>query len=424
MNNGERRRLNGEIEEDDDDEEGSDGGLEAWERTYADERSWESLQEDESGLLRPVDNNTLYHAQYRRRIRSLSSQATTARIQKGLIRYLYIVVDLSRAATEMDFRPSRMVMVAKQVEGFIREFFDQNPLSQLGLVTIKDGVAHCLTDLGGSPESHVKALMGKLECSGESSLQNALDLVHGYLNQIPSYGHREVLILYSALSTCDPGDIMETIQKCKKSKIRCSVIGLSAEIFICKHICQETGGSYSVALDESHFKELLLEHAPPPPAIAEFAIANLIKMGFPQRAAESSIAICSCHKEAKVGGGYTCPRCKARVCELPTECRICGLTLISSPHLARSYHHLFPIVPFDEVSPSVLNDPHNRLPKSCFGCQQSLSNPGNKPSLRVTCPKCKQHFCLDCDIYIHESLHNCPGCESFRHSKSPIASEE
>lgn len=101
-------------------------------------------------------------------------------------------------------------------------------------------------------------------------------------------------------------------------------------------------------------------------------------MGFPQRAAESSIAICSCHKEAKVGGGYTCPRCKARVCELPTECRICGLTLISSPHLARSYHHLFPIVPFDEVSPSVLNDPHNRLPRSCFGCQQSFPNPGKQ----------------------------------------------
>lgn len=150
----------------------------------------------------------------------------------------------------MDFRPSRMAVVAKQVGAFIREFFDQNPLSQVGLVTIKDGVSHCLTDLGGSPESHVKALMGKLECSGDSSLQNALDLVHGYLNQIPSYGVREVLILYSSLSTCDPGDIMETIQQCKKSKIRCSVIGLTAEIFICKHLCQETGGSYSVALDE------------------------------------------------------------------------------------------------------------------------------------------------------------------------------
>lgn len=160
----------------------------------------------------------------------------------------------------MDYKPSRMVVVAKQIEAFIREFFDQNPLSQIGLVMIKDGVAQCLTDLGGSPESHVKALMGKLECSGDSSLQNALDLVCDHLCQIPTYGHREVLILYSALSTCDPGDIMETIQKCKKSKIRCSVIGLSAEIFICKYICQETGGSYSVALDEVSSVKLLSKH--------------------------------------------------------------------------------------------------------------------------------------------------------------------
>lgn len=115
-----------------------------------------------------------------------------------------------------------------------------------------------------------------------------------------------------------------------------------------------------------------MEHAPPPPAIAEFAISNLIKMGFPQRAAEGVISICSCHKEAKFGGGYTCPRCKARVCELPTECQICGLTLVSSPHLARSYHHLFPITPFDDVSLSVTS----KLPKDCFGCQQSLQNPG------------------------------------------------
>lgn len=153
----------------------------------------------------------------------------------------------------MDYKPSRMAVVAKQVEAFIREFFDQNPLSQIGLVTLKDGVANCLTDLGGSPESHIKALMGKLVCSGDPSIQNGLDLVHDLLNQIPSYGHREVLFLYSALSTSDPGDIMETIQKCKLSKIRCSVIGLSAELFVCKYLCQETGGSYSVALDEVSF---------------------------------------------------------------------------------------------------------------------------------------------------------------------------
>lgn len=382
---------------------------EAWERAYADDRSWESLQEDESGLLKPIDTKTLVHAQYRRRL--LLRSAPQNRIQKGLIRYLYAVLDFSKAASATDYRPSRMAVVAKTTETFIREFFDQNPLSLIGLITIKDGVAHCLTELGGTPDSQIKALMDKLECSGDASLQNSLELVHEYLSRIPSYGHREVLILYSALNTCDPGDIMETIKKCKKDKIRCSVVGLAAEIYVCKHLCEETGGSYTVALDELHFKELVLEHAPPPPAIAEYAIPNLIQMGFPQRGAEGAIAICSCHKQQKVGGGYTCPRCKSRVCELPTECRICGLTLVSSPHLARSYHHLFPVTPYNEVST------HQKLVQTCYGCQQNIARQGNKSSLHVTCPKCKQNFCLDCDIYIHESLHNCPGCES-RHGFS------
>ena len=42
--------------------------------------------------------------------------------------------------------------------------------------------------------------------------------------------------------------------------------------------------------------------------------------------------------------------------ELPTACHVCGLTLVSSPHLARSYHHLFPVRPFQEVSPVELAD--------------------------------------------------------------------
>lgn len=36
--------------------------------------------------------------------------------------------------------------------------------------------------------------------------------------------------------------------------------------------------------------------------------------------------------------------------ELPCECHVCGLTLVSSPHLARSYHHLFPVKGFGEVA--------------------------------------------------------------------------
>lgn len=31
------------------------------------------------------------------------------------------------------------------------------------------------------------------------------------------------------------------------------------------------------------------------------------------------------------------------------QCHVCGLSLVASPHLARSYHHLFPVKPFSEV---------------------------------------------------------------------------
>lgn len=150
----------------------------------------------------------------------------------------------------MDFRPSNMAVVANCVEAFIREFFDQNPLSHLGLIVIRNGFAQRLTDLSGSPEAHIRALRNNLECAGEASIQNALDLARGLLCQIPSYGHREVLTIYSALSTCDPGDIFDTLKKCKEDNIRCSVVGLSAEIYICKLFCEQTGGIYSVALSE------------------------------------------------------------------------------------------------------------------------------------------------------------------------------
>ena len=75
---------------------------------------------------------------------------------------LQIIVDLSRASSIGDMRPNRLAVMAGVLQGFIRKFFDENPLSHLGLVIMRNGVAERLTELAGSPVSSVKFLMRHL----------------------------------------------------------------------------------------------------------------------------------------------------------------------------------------------------------------------------------------------------------------------
>ena len=43
---------------------------------------------------------------------------------------------------------------------------------------------------------------------------------------------------------------------------------------------------------------------------------------------------------------------------------------------------------------------------SCKGCFEEF----NITSLVMQCPSCNNVFCIECDLFIHNSLHNCPGC--------------
>lgn len=148
--------------------------------------------------------------------------------------------------------------------------------------------------------------------TGEPSLQNSLELATKSLKLLPSHASKEILIIIGALTTCDPGDINETIRVCtyymyiiimifilklfvlprlfqnmKLDSIRCSVIGLAAELYICKRMANITGGEHGVALDDKHYKEQLNAHIDPPPAATRLDAA-LVKMGFPHHALHSS----------------------------------------------------------------------------------------------------------------------------------------
>ncbi|VDM71209.1 unnamed protein product [Strongylus vulgaris] len=84
----------------------------------------------------------------------------------------------------------------------------------------------------------------------------------------------------SSLSTVDPGNIFSTFEILRGHNIRCSVIGLGAELFVCKQLAKLTNGRYDVVLDAEHMDVLLSQHTVPPPS-TKAAECNAIRVAFP-----------------------------------------------------------------------------------------------------------------------------------------------
>ena len=182
--------------------------------------------------------------------------------------------------------------------------------------------------------------------------QNTLKVAMYILRYVPEYGHKELLVVYNSLSTCDPGNVFETIKECKENKLRVSIICLAAEVYICKKITEETGGSFAVAIDATHLHRLLMKHTTPPPDLKNqaHAYADLIYMGFPRKIFETHVSYCFEGRRASLSStSYVCPRCSAKTTDIPAVCGVCSLQLNSSSHIARSHHHLFPVPNFEEL---------------------------------------------------------------------------
>ena len=244
----------------------------------------------------------------------------------------------------------------------------------------------------------------------------------------PSHGTREILVISGALLSSDPGDIHTTIASLISDHIRVSVIGLAAQVAILSEICTKTHGEYNVAMHEEHFRTLFMGVTTPPPMQSkDQSKSSLLMMGFPDRMIAKTLTLCACHSKLS-RGGYLCSRCGSKVCSLPAECPACGLTLILSTHLARSYHHLFPLKNWLEVS---WKEAAQSSSASCFSCQSPFPPPPRRQSTngkekgkkrgeqktvseshRYACGECGEHFCIDCDVFAHDVVHNCPGCQS------------
>lgn len=369
----------------------------AWEDEY--HRSWDVVQEDSGGSLAGMVAGMVEQAKRKRVLHD------TRPVQRGIIRNIVLILDMSFAMADVDMRPNRLQVMLNYAIEFVNEYFNQNPISQLAIVCMRDGIAALVSPLDGNPNVHIDNIQAlrKQYGTGVPSLQNALEMAKVILMHVPPHCTKEVLLIFGALMSSDPGDINKTISDLVLSKIRVRIIGLAAQVAVCQRLTAETNfgdkSMYNVVLNEAHFRDLFLESTTPLSInkLAARSQSACVEMGFASRVNEARPSLCACHGRL-TKRSFTCPRCLAKVCSLPMVCPCCQLTLILSTHLARSYHHLFPLENFE------------RAPKldsvgTCFGCMTPLEH-------AYGCPKCHNSFCIDCDVYCHESLHNCPGCEA------------
>lgn len=133
------------------------------------------------------------------------------------MRHLYIVIDLSSCMIEKDLKPNRLsccirvriinklsknesnssILNKQLLEKFIHSFFDQNPISQLGVIVSYNKKAEKLCDTMGNPRKIVdklKTLNEKL-CTGEISIQNSLEVAMKTL-QLPLFFYSILILKY------------------------------------------------------------------------------------------------------------------------------------------------------------------------------------------------------------------------------------
>lgn len=108
----------------------------------------------------------------------------TTPLQRGIIRHLVLVLDMSFAMMEKDLLPNRFRLTMSYAVEFVREYFEQNPISQMGIVIMRLGVAKRVSEMTGNPAlliDRLRAIEKDKEPEGDPSLQNALEMCRGEL---------------------------------------------------------------------------------------------------------------------------------------------------------------------------------------------------------------------------------------------------
>ena len=132
----------------------------AWEEST---NAWENaVQEDAEGRIIVAGGDTTADIirKRRKRLEQNDYAQRNRRVVRDMIRYVYVLIDCSRWSKQKDqvLGGTKLDVTMQLLQEFVQEYYDQNPLSHLGFVTLKGGEAEVLTNLSSNSKTHKLAL--------------------------------------------------------------------------------------------------------------------------------------------------------------------------------------------------------------------------------------------------------------------------
>ncbi|SPJ11872.1 TFIIH basal transcription factor subunit, putative [Plasmodium sp. DRC-Itaito] len=361
-----------------------------WEQDV--ERSWNLLVEN-NGVLQHVsqENNENENKEKYRKNQGSS-------LRKGIFRHIIILFDMSSSMKERDLKPDRINVALECVESFLKNFFFKNPVGHVGVVALKNSSAKLIQPFTSNVDDILNSILKERTAGlqGSPSLEEGLQIAHDLLIDMPLYGTKEVLIMYGSIRTCDKKNILNVLELLVKSNIYVNCISIAPEMHILKHICEKSNGFYKICTSKNSLMNEINNNAETPLWMQGME-PQLIHICFPTKKKISTQIMCSCHGKLNTDT-YVCNFCNSYTCKIPSKCKVCGIHLISMHDLSHITNNLQGSPLFIEIK----NEQGNY--KVCSSCNQQLYNK------IYQCTKCQHIFCLECDIFIHEELNQCPFC--------------
>lgn len=315
---------------------------------------------------------------------ALNVTRRTENLQRGIVRRILIVLDMSSAVEERDMLPSRKYYIKRSVVKFFKSFTESNPLSTVGMAVVSGESAYLVSSIIGEAEE-IDMHMRQTEGAGNFSLGAAFDIVNEFFQECSFL--KEVIFVISSFSFLGRSPLYLKNYLINR-EIVMHTIHMAGEMEILKQISKESGGVFGVVNSPEDLNVLLGLICIPPPYNGSSRL-SMLKIGFPSVISESTI--CACHLELNEWG-YECPFCTTKVCDVPSVCPICENILSAAVHLLKALHwsNSAPIYTVEDKG-------------TCEGCKK-------EEVLLHSCPICKHRMCTECTAFIRQELNFCIFC--------------